>query len=168
VSFFGWPVAEALVFDFSGAPSFAQQRVETFAISLDSLFSPKMSPVLFLSLRPVATLAPTVLLSGEVHQNGHAAFCKANDGKRSRPPPIGAADDQCCDIPQTLPIPRINSPLHNHRVAETFKFALPNGANYSTHPAEQFSVYLTENKRWVYKQSDTLFQATRVLCGAGF
>ena len=52
-------VAQALAFDFSGAPSFARQRVGTFPIRLHFIFPLRMSPVLRLYFRSVATLAPS-------------------------------------------------------------------------------------------------------------
>jgi hypothetical protein len=120
-----------------------------FSIYPHPLFPLEMSPVLFLSFRPVATLAPIVLLSGEVHQHGRAVGYKANDGGRRR--------DERGGIARAAPTSRIVSLLASKGNVETFDFALPNAANYSTHHAEYFSAYLTENKRWVYQQSDTLF-----------
>jgi hypothetical protein len=87
-----------------------------------------MSPVLFLSFRPVATLARIVLLSREVHQHGRASGYKANDGERRR--------DERRGIARTTRTSRIANPLRNHTVIEISIFAPPNGANYSTHHAE--------------------------------
>ena len=53
---------------------------------------------------------------------------KANDGGRRR--------NERGGIARTTRSSRIASPVRRHTGVEIFKFASPNGANYSTHPAE--------------------------------